>query len=237
MSKLNEDILSLIFEELQDDSKTLFSCLMVNRIWCKTVVPVLWRNPWRYSINYRNRSYLFIIFIFYLPDNIKEFLTSKEIQLPPISYQSLLFDYLSFCRSINTNIMNCIVSTRTSSGYELFLLQQEFYSILMKKCSELKYLDMESSIKHQIFYFPEAKTCLDSLCELRCDTSTDPSYFYGLASICQYIQKIIIINTNTKVNDGTVKIIEAQKNLRYFEWNDDFDDEYFMDSLEDPYYS
>src|ERR1044072_9530396 len=98
---------------------------------------------------------------------------------------------------------------------------------------------MESSIKHQIFYFPEAKSCLDSLCELRCDTSTDSSYFYGLASICQYIQKIIIINTNTKVNDGTVKLIEAQKNLRYFEWNDNFFgfdyDIYFIGALEDPY--
>ena len=162
MSSLNKDILFLIFEELQDDSKSLFSCLLVNRIWCETVIPVLWRNPWRYDINYSNKSYLFTIFISYLPNDVKEFLTSEGIQLPPISYQSPLFDYLSFCRSINTNVMNCIISTGASSGYYQFLLQQEFYNILMRKCSELKYLDMES-IEHQIFYFPEAKICLDSL--------------------------------------------------------------------------
>ncbi|CAG8694481.1 14391_t:CDS:1, partial [Rhizophagus irregularis] len=45
MAKLNKDILFLIFEELQVDSKTLFSCLMVNKIWCETVTPILWRNP------------------------------------------------------------------------------------------------------------------------------------------------------------------------------------------------
>src|SRR5947199_5620144 len=106
MSKLNKDVLSLIFAELQDDSKSLFSCLMVNRIWCETVIPVLWRNPWRYSIIYHNKSYLFTIFISCLPNIIKESLTSKGVQLPPISYQSLSFDYLTFCRSININIMN-----------------------------------------------------------------------------------------------------------------------------------
>src|SRR3954447_3877741 len=181
MSNLNKDILLLIFEELQDNSKSLFSCLMVNRIWCETVIPVLWRNPWHCFGS--NKSYLFNIFISCLPNDIKEFLTSVGIQLPSISYQPLLFDYLSFCRSINSKIMYDIISTGASSDYEQFLLQQEVYNILIGKCPELKYLDMRGSIKHQIFYFPEAKNRFYSLCELRCDTSADPSYFYGLASV------------------------------------------------------
>src|SRR2546429_452678 len=108
MSRLNKDILFLIFEELQDDSKSLFSCLMVNKIWCETAIPILWRNPWRYDINYSNKSYLFAIFTSYLSNTSKEFLTSEGVQLLSISYQSLLFDYLSFCRSINAKIMNRI---------------------------------------------------------------------------------------------------------------------------------
>src|SRR3954454_11496938 len=234
MPNLNKDILLLIFEELQDDSKSLLSCLMVNRIWCETAVPVLWRNPWRYGINYSNKIYLFTIFISCLSNDTKEFLTSEGIQLPPISYQSFLFDYLSFCRSINVKIINHIISTGASSEYDQFLLQQEFYNNLIKKCPELKYLDI-GSIQHQIFYFPKAKTRFGSLYELRCDTSTDPSYFYGLASVCQFIQKIIIINTNTKVNHGTIKLIEVQRNLKYFEWKDIYDEEYFIDELKDPY--
>src|SRR5205809_7632647 len=101
MSKLNKDILFLIFEELQDDSKSLFSCLMVNRLWCETVIPILWRNPWHYGINYSNKSYLFPTIAFYLSDDIKESLTRQGIQLPSISHKSLLFDYLSFFKSIN----------------------------------------------------------------------------------------------------------------------------------------
>ncbi|CAG8744388.1 20530_t:CDS:1 [Rhizophagus irregularis] len=101
----------------------------------------------------------------------------------------------------------------------------------MKRCPELKYLDMRS-IKHQIFYFPEAKARLDSLCELKCDTSIDSSYFYGLSSLCQYIQSLIIINTDPKPNHGIVKFIEVQNNLKHFEWKDYFDDDILT---EDPY--
>src|SRR6266516_7129173 len=150
MSKLNKDILFLIFEELQDDSKSLFSCLMVNRLWCETVIPILWRNPWHYDINYSNKSYLFTIIAFYLSDDIKELLTRLGIQLLSVSHKSLLFDYLSFCKSINVNTMNIIISIGSSLAYNQFILQQEFYNLFMKKCPEFKYLDMRS-IKHQIF--------------------------------------------------------------------------------------
>ena len=47
MTNLNRDVLYLILEELQDDKKTLYSCLLVNKTWCKTAVPILWRNPWK----------------------------------------------------------------------------------------------------------------------------------------------------------------------------------------------
>src|SRR6266498_283403 len=80
------------------------------------------------------------------------------------------------------------------------------------------------SIEHQIFYSPEAKAHLNSLCELKCDISIYPIYFYGLAYICKHIHRFIIINTiisNININVGIIKLIETQKNLRYFEWKDD----------------
>uniref|UniRef100_U9T9D3 F-box domain-containing protein n=1 Tax=Rhizophagus irregularis (strain DAOM 181602 / DAOM 197198 / MUCL 43194) TaxID=747089 RepID=U9T9D3_RHIID len=226
MAKLNKDILFLIFEELQEDSKSLFSCLMVNRLWCETVVPILWRNPWCYKgINYRNKNSLFIIISHYLIDDIKEFITIQRIQLPSYSNQSLLFDYLSFCRSINVDTINNIISIGSSLPYNQFFMQQEFYSLFMRKCPELKYFDMKS-IKHQIFYFPEAMVRLESLCELQCDTIIDSSYFYGLSQLCQYIQRLLIINNDSKPNHGIIKLIEVQKKLKHFEWDDDFDDDF-----------
>src|ERR1044072_6887655 len=220
MSKLNKDILFLLFEEFQDDSQSLFSFLMVDRLWCETVIPILWRNPWKYNnINYHHKSSLYYIITSYLSDNVKEFLTGLGIQLPPISPQSLLFDYLSLCRSVNMKVINDIIAVGSPSTYNQFLFQQEIYSLFIKKCPEFKYLDMRL-IQHQIFYFPEAKVRLNSICELTCENSIDSSYFYGLAYLCQKIKKLIIINAYAKANHGIVKLIEVQENLKYFEWRD-----------------
>ncbi|GBB87433.1 hypothetical protein RclHR1_01390023 [Rhizophagus clarus] len=205
---------------------------MVNRIWCEIAIPILWRNPWCYGgIDYNNKDYLFKIIASYLSDDIKETLKSQGIQLPLISHQPLLFDYLSFCKSINVNTINIITSIGSSSAYNQFLLQQEFYSLFMTKFPELKYLDMKS-IKHQIFYFPEAKFRFESLCELECDTSIDSSYFYGLTRLCQYIQRIIIYNIGPNVYHSVAKLIKVQKNLKYFEWKDDVN---FYSPVSNPY--
>jgi hypothetical protein len=229
MSSLNKDILFLIFEELREDSKSLFSCLMVNRLWCENAIPILWRNPWCYNgINYSNKSSLFIIIAHYLFDNIKEYITNQKIQLPLAIQQSLLFDYLSYCRSINVNTIDSVISIGSSLGHNQFFIQQEFYYLFMKKCPELKYFDMRS-IKYQIFYFPEANTCLESLCKLKCDTFIDPLYFYGLSHCCQNIQSLIINNVNSKPNYGITRLIEVQKNLKHFEWIDDYyTNEYYL---------
>jgi hypothetical protein len=195
---------------------------MVNRIWCETVIPILWRNPWCYDINYGNKNFLFIIIASYLPDDIKESLTRQGIQLPSFSCKLLLFDYLSFCRSINIDTIRIITSIGSPLVYNQFLLQQEFYGLFMKKFPELKYLDIKY-IKHQIFYFPEAKLRFKSLCELKCDTSIDSSYFYGMAQLCQYIQRLIIVNVYPIDYRGISKLIEVQKNLKHFGWKDDHD--------------
>jgi hypothetical protein len=44
MSKLNRDVLYLIFEELKNDKKTFHSCLLVNRTWCEMIIPILWKD-------------------------------------------------------------------------------------------------------------------------------------------------------------------------------------------------
>ena len=40
MSKLNKDVLFLIFKELQDDKNSIHSCLLVNKTWCEIIIPM-----------------------------------------------------------------------------------------------------------------------------------------------------------------------------------------------------
>ncbi|GBC07554.1 hypothetical protein RclHR1_07530003 [Rhizophagus clarus] len=206
---------------------------MVNRLWCKIAIPILWREPWNYAIDYCNKDSLYSIITSYLSNDIKEFFTKKGIR---ISNQPLVFDYLSFCRSINVIIIDKIISIESSSEYNRFLLQEEIYSILLKKCSEIKCLNIRGT--YELVYLPEARFRLESLCELTCDTSIDSKYCYIISRICQQIQRINIFNNNFKVNHGTAKLIEFQKNLKYFKWKDEFNYDYYtpyLERLEDPY--
>src|SRR6266498_4043331 len=43
------DCLSKIFECLDEDKVTLHSCLLVNRLWCRISVEILWRNIWDFK--------------------------------------------------------------------------------------------------------------------------------------------------------------------------------------------
>ncbi|CAB4491917.1 unnamed protein product [Rhizophagus irregularis] len=132
-------------------------------------------------------------------------------------HQSFLFDYLSFCRSINVYTISKIISTGTPLSDNRFIIQQKFYGLLMRKCPELRYFDMRSIYNHHMYSFPEDRTRLETICELNCDTSIDSKYFDELSRFCQHIQRLIIINIENPLH-GIIELIKVQKNLKYFEW-------------------
>src|SRR3954454_17192148 len=44
-SSFPDEILHKIFQHLAKDIRTLYSCIQVNRFFCKLLIPYLWRNP------------------------------------------------------------------------------------------------------------------------------------------------------------------------------------------------
>ena len=66
MEKLNVDCLNLIFNELQADEASLYSCLLVNKEWCSVVAPILWKEHstfgvWYYGIESSEKFYSTIL--------------------------------------------------------------------------------------------------------------------------------------------------------------------------------
>src|SRR5206468_936370 len=62
MSKLNKDVLSMIFGELLDDNNSLYSLILVNRMWCEVAVPILWNDPWKNLQNLGEIMYFGVVF-------------------------------------------------------------------------------------------------------------------------------------------------------------------------------
>ena len=92
MAQLTADCLNEIFENLNYDKFTLHSCILVNRLWCKVSVRILWRNVW----DYNNRTYYTLISC--LPDESKEILSNNDIIISTSTSKSPVFNYASFCK-------------------------------------------------------------------------------------------------------------------------------------------
>ena len=111
MLKLNSDVLFSIFEELQYRN-SLYSCLLVNKTWCRAI---LWKDLWgKYPmriINYNEKEkVLFNAIISNLSDEAREKLRSQGIDLS--IQQKPSYNYISFCRYLNLSYLKQIINDK-----------------------------------------------------------------------------------------------------------------------------
>ncbi|CAG8698553.1 2759_t:CDS:2 [Dentiscutata erythropus] len=99
------DCIEEIVEFLENNIRTLHSCLLVNRLWCQIVVPVLWRQPFRYkrfnpSSNLL-QTYWSCMTIDCISIEDKLILQEFNIKLPDSNQSSVIFNYPSFIKRLN----------------------------------------------------------------------------------------------------------------------------------------
>src|SRR6266498_232594 len=109
MLRLNEDVLILIFKELKNDKKSLYSCLLVNRTWCVTTVPILWKNPGRIRLAKKDKNILFNVILLHLSEESKDNLRNQGIDLFTETYRPPLFNYISFWRHLNLQLLESMI--------------------------------------------------------------------------------------------------------------------------------
>ncbi|GES74517.1 hypothetical protein GLOIN_2v1882079 [Rhizophagus clarus] len=211
MSKLNSDVLYLIFEQLQHDNKTIQSCLLVNRTSCEIVIPILWKNPWQYNLNYKQHLLLLNIIISNLPHELKIIYKSKGIYTLPNSYKPL-FNYIKFCNYLNLEKF-CSLTSIMNDKIELFINGNTRFTHII-----LPY----DSFNFSLHNLPGSIHSLSGLEFLNCHTLKNDDILIGLAGICNSIKELKLITylnpyfTNFKndtENFGIIKLIENQKRL------------------------
>src|SRR5260364_392243 len=90
MKKLPIECIFKIFDNFQDDFKSLYSCLLVNRSWCRIIVPILWSKP---AKNLTDKKFINTC-ILALNKEEQALLIPFKISLP--NNQKLLFDYTNY---------------------------------------------------------------------------------------------------------------------------------------------
>src|SRR3954452_17454099 len=111
MFKLNEDTLFLILKGLRYDNNSLYSCLLVNKTWCKITIPILWKDPWKNVREKETKSRFNVnnVIISHLSNEVKENLESKDIKISVIQ-QKPLFDYISFIRHLRLDVIEKMIA-------------------------------------------------------------------------------------------------------------------------------
>src|SRR5690349_8053969 len=97
MLRLNVDVLCMILEELelQDDSKTVSSCLSI-RTLREIAIPIVWKDPWKYLKAGKEKS-LLIVLISHISDNSRDDL-SQHLN---VLIRSPSPNYVRYCKHLN----------------------------------------------------------------------------------------------------------------------------------------
>ncbi|PKC75805.1 hypothetical protein RhiirA1_407170 [Rhizophagus irregularis] len=95
-SNLAPELLGQIFSHLEYDLNTLYSCLLVSRIWCKSTVPLLYKQPFHLCPTYNHKKLINL----YLPWLSKESLTLLGLHKKIIERKSI-FKYPYYIRHLN----------------------------------------------------------------------------------------------------------------------------------------
>src|SRR6266498_1903907 len=182
-NKINKLILQLpvdclyeILGFLENDKGTLYSCLLVNRIWCQVSVRILWRNIWifKYSLSPQRQQILSTL-VACLPDESKDFLHKNGIFITTPTLKPPLFNYASFCKVLSTHEIDLIIQfgLEHHNPSIKYLVSQEILKMFMNKISSLKELDYRNpqDISDVIFTkFPGAIDSLTNLSVLNCSS-------------------------------------------------------------------
>ena len=75
--QLPSDCLEDIFEYLRNDRSSLFSCLLVNRLWCRLVIHLIWSDPFAINSNKTSLPNIIQTYISCLPDTSKQLIVGK----------------------------------------------------------------------------------------------------------------------------------------------------------------
>jgi hypothetical protein len=93
------ELLNEIIQYLQDDYGTLYSCILVNRLWCRLTIPLLWKDPFSMKRHKDNRYRYINVYLHYLDDYYKAYLSDYGINIS-VFEEITLFNYPSFIKCL-----------------------------------------------------------------------------------------------------------------------------------------
>ncbi|GBB86052.1 hypothetical protein RclHR1_01250015 [Rhizophagus clarus] len=102
------ELLNEVIQHFNYDHRTLHSCILVNRLWCRLSIPLLWKNP--FSIKFPKNYHYIEIYLYNLNGDDKTKLNEYAIYNKPFPTNTL-FNYPSFIQYLDTNRIICSIDS------------------------------------------------------------------------------------------------------------------------------
>ncbi|PKY44311.1 hypothetical protein RhiirA4_541752 [Rhizophagus irregularis] len=237
ITELNIDCLIKIFEILENDHKSLHSCILVNKLWCQCAIPKLWKNPWRNGEKISSQVSLIKTYISAFPKESKEILLENGFELSSIESNSNkphIFNYISLLRNLQiyhleSSIRYWFIETFNNksiseynklSEYKLKLLIKEFYKFIFTQSPNLYTLNATSTygnydlLTDTIENIPQAKKCLSMITKFQCykTISIEVKLYPAISKICQNIKRLHV--GQVEISKDLILLINSQKDLK-----------------------
>jgi hypothetical protein len=217
MLNLNRDILYLIFDELQDDKKTLYSCLRVNKTWCEIIIRILWKNPWKF-LNKGKEKLLLNVIISHLTEKSRNNLKIKGVNLlinnsfKRFHPRRLLYNYITYCRHLNLKSIEKMINS-IYKDTKKSIIKKEIFDLFINKDMRFTHLYIPKNFNHQINLIPGVELCLSKIGFLSCSVSVNNGLLDLLIEMCTSIKDMELVIDSTDINYEIIKLIENQKRL------------------------
>jgi hypothetical protein len=200
-----------IFNHLEYDSKTLYSCIFVNKQWSYSTIPVLWSKPFHCITNREKRKPLLDIYFSFLPQNQQE-----EFKIKP-KFNSTMFNYPVYFRHMNLSLIYdsvrcwCINSKLIEKTIQLYKALIEYFFIHSSKIDTFEFYESDDI---NILDIPGSKQVLSKIHTLTIEINDGLKYPI-LSNLNQYIKSLTfgIPRFNIPLVDSLRQFIQSQKNL------------------------
>src|SRR3954464_7057123 len=127
---LNRDVLYLISKNLQNDSILLYSCLLVNRIWCEVIVPILWKIPGKIPLTKKAKSILFNVILSHLSEDSRDILKKQGIDdLFTEAYRPPSFNYINFWRHLDLQLLEDMINLKNIKVSNMNIIKDELLKL------------------------------------------------------------------------------------------------------------
>src|SRR6266480_6989701 len=188
MPEPNKDVLFLILVELQNDRKSLYSCLLVNRTWCETTIPILWKDPLKLCPS-DNKRILFDVILLHLPEESRDNLKNQGIVLLTKLCQRPLFNYISFWRYLNLRIFENMIAVKSEAS----IIRREILKLLINENTKFTHIYMNTPLlNYRVHLISGAERCFSELKFLQINKFdyNSQDVLEGLARISKSVKKI-----------------------------------------------